>query len=298
LARTPERECELQTDAALARALIAAQFPQWATLPLARVESPSTDNDMYRLGDRMAARLPRRKSAVAPIEKEHAWLSRLAPCLPLAIPVPIAKGSPSVGYPYAWGVVQWITGEPPGAAVITDPVMARDLAGFVTALQAIDPTAGPGPGEHNGWRGSDLSTFDAVMRRRFNWLADLDDIAAIVAVWDRSLETPPWTGRAVWIHGDLKGANLLLQGKTVTGVLDWSAAGVGDPAVDLAPAWTLFAGEARSAFRKALAPDEAAWARGRAWALIEGVFGLSYYRGRNDALAVTGRRVLDAILFD
>jgi aminoglycoside phosphotransferase (APT) family kinase protein len=110
LARTPEREFELQTDAALARALIAAQFPQWATLPLARVESPSTDNDMYRLGDRMAARLPRRKSAVAPIEKEHAWLSRLAPCLPLAIPVPIAKGSPSVGYPY--GSRTWTTSPP------------------------------------------------------------------------------------------------------------------------------------------------------------------------------------------
>jgi aminoglycoside phosphotransferase (APT) family kinase protein len=103
LARTPEREFELQTDAALARALIAAQFPQWATLPLARVESPSTDNDM-------AARLPRRKSAVAPIEKEHAWLSRLAPCLPLAIPVPIAKGSPSVGYPY--GSRTWTTSPP------------------------------------------------------------------------------------------------------------------------------------------------------------------------------------------
>jgi aminoglycoside phosphotransferase (APT) family kinase protein len=156
LARAAEREGELQTDAALARALIAAQFPQWATLPLGRVEAHSTDNDMYRLGDRIAKRLPRRKSAVAPIDKEHAWLNRLAPRLPVAIPVPIAKGTPSLGYPYPWGIVQWISGEPPGVAVITDPEIARGLARFVVALQVIDPTAGPKPGKHNFWRGADL----------------------------------------------------------------------------------------------------------------------------------------------
>jgi aminoglycoside phosphotransferase (APT) family kinase protein len=136
------------------------------------------------------------------------------------------------------------------------------------------------------------------MRQRFDWLADLDDIAAIVEAWDLGLETPPWTGRATWIHGDLKGANLLLRENSIKGILDWSTAGVGDPAVDPAPAWTLFAGDARAAFREALEVDETAWARGRAWALIEGVFGLSYYRGENNALAIEGRRVIDAVLAD
>jgi len=49
-----DREDEVSTDAALARALVADQFDQWSGLPLTRVDAVSTGNDMYRLGDRLA----------------------------------------------------------------------------------------------------------------------------------------------------------------------------------------------------------------------------------------------------
>lgn len=42
---------------------------------------------------------------------------------------------------------------------------------------------------------------------------------------------------------------------------------IGDPACDLAIAWTLFTGESRDAFRATLQLDNATWARGRGWAL-------------------------------
>jgi aminoglycoside phosphotransferase (APT) family kinase protein len=293
-----ERAEEVETDAELARGLVATQFPGWSDLAIRRVQAASTDNDMYRLGDRLAVRLPRRESAVAPIDKEHTWLSRLAPCLPVAIPTPVAKGAPGLGFPYPWGVVRWIEGEPLGAAPITEAGIARDLARFIAALHEIDAAGGPSPGAHNFWRGAPLRAFDPELRRRFEWLSDLDDIGAIVAAWERGLDTPARAGPATWIHGDLKSANLLLRGRRLGGVLDWSAAGVGDPAVDVAVAWTLLAGDARAAFRETLGVDEAVWARGRAWALIEGVLGLSYYRGRNDELAVAGRYVIDAVLDD
>lgn len=69
---------ELVTDIALARGLVASQFPMWAQRPIVPVLAASTDNDIYRLGTDMAVRLPRRASAETPLDNEHAWLPRLA----------------------------------------------------------------------------------------------------------------------------------------------------------------------------------------------------------------------------
>jgi aminoglycoside phosphotransferase (APT) family kinase protein len=50
---------EIHTDIALVRRLLARQFPQWADLKIELVASYGTDHDIYRLGDHLAARLPR-----------------------------------------------------------------------------------------------------------------------------------------------------------------------------------------------------------------------------------------------
>jgi hypothetical protein len=50
---------EIETNVALMRKPLAGQFPQWMDLPISRVMSYGTDNYIYRLGDRLAARLPR-----------------------------------------------------------------------------------------------------------------------------------------------------------------------------------------------------------------------------------------------
>ena len=71
--------------------LVSAQFPQWADLPIEPVGSAGTDNARYRLGMEMVVRLPRILTATGQMEKEHRWLPKLAPLLPLAVPVPIAK---------------------------------------------------------------------------------------------------------------------------------------------------------------------------------------------------------------
>jgi aminoglycoside phosphotransferase (APT) family kinase protein len=294
-----DREHEVSTDAALAKGLVAGQFEQWAGLPVTRVDAVSTDNDMYRLGDRLALRLPRRRSAVAAVGKEQAWLPRLAPGLPLEVPRPVARGEPAHGYPFPWSVVEWLEGAPLDAVEAKDGSgIARDLGRFITALHAQDASEGPVAGAHNHWRGAPLATFDREMRRRFAVLSDLPDLAAIVAAWERGLAAEAWAGAPAWVHGDLKDGNLLFRNGALSGVLDWGLAGVGDPAGDLGAGWSLFEGRARAAFRAAVAADDATWARGRAWALIEGVLGLSYYRGRQDVLAQAGRRVIDRVLAD
>ena len=294
----PVRAEEIATDVALVQRLLAAQFPHWVDLSIAPVQADSTDNAMYRLGANMAVRLPRRESAATSIDKEHGWLPRLAPQLPLAVPLPVAKGAPGEGYPYPWSVVRWLDGETPRPGALDEMSAARELAAFVRALQAIDTGAGPRPGAHNQWRGVPLHQHDALMRQRFDWLADLEDISAIVAAWDRDSGAPRSKHAAVWIHGDLKAANLLCREGRLVGVLDWSCAALGDPANDLSVAWALFGPPARAAFRAELEVDDDTWMRGRAWALVEGVLALSYYRGKNDALAREGRCVIDSILAD
>lgn len=290
---------EAPTDAALVRRLLAAQFPHWAGLPIEPVRSDGTDNAMYRLGQDLAVRLPRRPGAVLPMDKEHAWLPRLAPALPLPIPLPVAKGEPAEGYPWPWSVCHWLDGQNPIPERMTDAVrLARDLAAFVRALQAIDASEGPRPGGHNFARGAPLASWQDTIRGRLSWLADLDDISVIATAWDEDSQASAWDGPATWLHGDLSEGNLLVKDGRLCGVIDWSCLAAGDLACELQVAWNLFEPEARSAFRAAMAVDPATWVRGRAWGLGMGVLNLSYYRTRSPALALKGRRAIDAVLAD
>jgi aminoglycoside phosphotransferase (APT) family kinase protein len=109
---------EVDTDVSLVRRLLAAQFPHWADLPIAPVESAGTDNAIYRLDDEMAVRLPRIHWATGQVDKEQLWLPKLAPLLPVAIPVPLGRGEPAEGYPWSWSVYRWLKGENPTIAEV------------------------------------------------------------------------------------------------------------------------------------------------------------------------------------
>ena len=137
---------EVATDAVLVRRLLAAQFPDWADLPIERAVSDGTDNAIYRLGDELAVRLPRIHWAAEQPEKEHRWLPRLAPLFPLPVPVPVAIGEPAEGYPWSWTVVPWLRGENATPERLDDPRLAAATLGeFVAALQRIDIAGGPTP---------------------------------------------------------------------------------------------------------------------------------------------------------
>ncbi|MES0036801.1 phosphotransferase [Mesorhizobium sp. M0046] len=171
-------------DAALVRRLIAAQFPEWADLPVEPVEPGGWDNRTFRLGDRMSVRLPSAAAYVAQVEKEHRWLPRLAPHLPLPIPVPLAKGAPGEGYPWPWSVYRWLGGRPAAGELIADLTeFARSLAGFLVALYRIDAVGGPPAGQHNFHRGGRLSVYDAETRAALSALGGRIDKAAAEAVW-------------------------------------------------------------------------------------------------------------------
>jgi aminoglycoside phosphotransferase (APT) family kinase protein len=290
---------DVDTDVPLVRRLLTAQFPQWGDLSIEPVPSDGTDNALYRLGDELVVRLPRIASAVEQVEKEQGWLPRLAPLLPLAIPVPVAKGTPAEGYPWVWSVYRWLDGDNATLDRLADPTRtASDLARFVAALQRVDPTGGPSPGEHNSLRGVPLAARDRGTRAVIATLDDTFDTDALTAAWDAAVQTPPWHGPGVWLHGDLQVGNLLAVDGRLSAVIDFGCVGVGDPACDVTAAWLYLPTETRDTFRNELEVDDATWARGRGWALSLGLGALAYYERSNPVLAGIARRAIDAVLAD
>ncbi len=187
---------ERDVDLSLVRRLVAGQFPQWADLPLAPVHSHGTDNALYRLGDEMAVRLPRIEAAAGQVDKEHLWLAKLAPRLPLQIPVPLAKGRPAGGYPWHWSVCRWLNGDDATAEPVTDMRAAAGALGdFVAALWRLDPAGGPAPGVHNSGRGVPLATRDRYFREAISSLAGTIDTDAATAAWAAALDAPEWGDR-------------------------------------------------------------------------------------------------------
>lgn len=290
---------EVSTDEALVGRLLATQFPRWADLPLEPVDSAGTDNAMYRLGDGLAVRLPRIPWAIEQVDKEHRWLPALAPSLPLAIPSPVAMGVPGEGYPWRWSIYRWLEGEDATTGRLRDPLQAAiDLGRFVAAMHQIDPVGGPPPGEHNFFRGVPLAERDQETRDAIVSLRGMVDATALTAAWDAALRAPQWHEGGVWIHGDLQPGNLLIVDGQLNAVIDFGGLGVGDPACDLLPAWNLFDSSSRDAFREALDIDDAAWARGRGWALSIALIFIPYYLETNSVGVANARRVIEEVLAD
>ena len=274
-----------------------AQFPRWADLPLTPVTSAGTDNALYRLGDTLVVRLPRIGWATNQAALEREWLPRLAPHLPLAIPEPLAIGQPAAGYPWEWAVYRWLEGEDATRAPITDPAQAAtDLAHFILALHRVDPAISAPVRAPASGRSELLSARDIEVRAAITASEGLIDTAAATVAWETALHAPEWPGPPVWIHGDLLPGNLLFTHGRLSAVIDFSCLGLGDPAVDLLPAWAFFDTDTRPLFRRALAVDEATWARGRGWALSVGVIALPYYVETNPVLAGVARRAIEAVL--
>jgi aminoglycoside phosphotransferase (APT) family kinase protein len=281
---------ELQIDEALVRRLLAAQFPEWADLPLRRVEPRGTVNAIFRLGDELSLRLPRRNGPTAPGSKESDWLPKLAPLLPVDVPAPVAQGRPNAEYPWFWEIHTWVEGETVPVAEIDAIQAARDLAALIGTMQRLDPAGAP-PG-----RGIPLAERDADIRY---WLARFDGNPIVTTEWERAVAAPPWDGPPVWHHGDLDVRNWLVRKGRISGVIDWGAMGVGDPACDVMVAWKLHSPTARDAFRDALPTDDATWARARGWVLSQAVAILAYYTPENNpALFHEAESWLDLVLSD
>lgn len=287
---------EVDVDLSLARRLVAGQFTQWADLPITEFPSAGTDHAIYRLGDELAVRLPRRPSAVPALAKERLWLPRFAQLLPLAIPVPLAQGAPAEGFPFPWSVYRWLDGQNVADHPVADAEdAAARLGRFVAALQRIDTTGAPPT-----FRGGPLSALDGRVRGEIRDLGaeGLLDPDVATAEWEAAIAAPAWEGPPVWVHADLNPVNLLACGGRLTAVIDFGELGTGDPAIDLLPAWAWLTAWTRDLFRSQVGADDGTWVRGRGWALGLGVGAVHYYRHTNPVLAAIGQHAITQIAAD
>lgn len=261
---------ELHVDAALAARLVAAQHPDLAA-PIELVAN-GWDNVIFRLGDRHAVRMPRRRLAIGLMRNEQRWLPALAPRLPVPIPAPVRIGEPApeLGYDAPWSIVPWFDGAAAvGFDAATRGVAVNGLAAFVAELSA---TPAPPDAPANPYRGVPLAERDDAVRARLT-SGRVPHAAGLLEVWERALAAPGWSAPPVWLHGDLHPANLVLAASGfLTAVVDFGDLTAGDPATDLATAWLTFEAPARRVFRAEVEArrglDEATWERARGWALV------------------------------
>lgn len=286
----PHAEVRPHIDAALARRLLDAQFPEWRELPIHPVEHDGWDNRTFRLGEELSVRLPSAAGYVEQVAKEQEWLPRLAPVLPLPIPQPIAEGSPDSGFPFPWSVYRWLPGRPVVLLgdVSQDAALAEAIGRFLVALRAAPVEGAPEPGTHNFFRGAPPEVYGEEALAAFPVLGA--DAGRARALWAEATESR-WEGPPVWFHGDVAPGNLLTAGGALSAVIDFGTSGVGDPACDLVPAWTMFEGAARDSFRRTVGLDDATWARARGWALWKAAITL-----RDDPAAPEPRATLARLL--
>lgn len=260
---------EVVLDESLVGGLLAEQHPDLAGLPLAAVDA-GWDNFLFRLGDELVVRLPRRAASAGLVLNEQRWLPELAPRLPLEVPVALRLGRPGVGYPWHWSVCPWFEGTMLASGPSHDPAqLASDLGGFFGHLH----TRAPGDAPRNPWRGIPLADRAEHTRGQIRGLegdpglgaVELDDVEAL---WESLWPTPAHAGPPVWLHGDPHPANLLVSGGRLAAVLDWGDVTSGDPASDLASAWMALPPGQRPVLREAAGEiDDDTWVRARGWAL-------------------------------
>jgi aminoglycoside phosphotransferase (APT) family kinase protein len=275
---------ELDVDETLVRALLAEQFPGWADLPLERA-GDGTVNVIYRLGEELSVRIPRRDGPETEDDLEFRWLPLLAPQLPVAIPRPVARGRPGAGYPWFWSVHTWLQGDLP-----TGPLAVADVAGLVSALQRIELPAAPEPAYG---RGRPLADRDAYVRAALERV----DAPGALELWERAVSAPGWEHEPVWVHADLDRRNVLVRDGRLAAVLDWGGVGVGDPAADVMVAWKLVDAEERERFRELVGVDDATWLRAQGWVVSQALSALGYYTlDTNPAIVGEATRWLAEVL--
>ncbi len=289
---------EVAADAEIAARLVREQHPDLAG-SLTLVAS-GWDNTLYRLGDELCLRLPRRQVAADLVLNEYRWLPAIAARVSVQVPAPVRLGAPAGCYPWHWTISRWIDGEPAAALPPGERgAIAARLARFMNELHV----PAPGDAPRNPVRGVPLAHRTRAVRDRLS-SGLLPDADALWALWERLLTVPAWPGPPLWLHGDPHPANVLVDRPAAGGpprlaaMLDFGDLTGGDPATDLAAGWLLFGQRARAVFRaKVAGADASTWQRARGWALNMGT-AIAASSADNPTMAAIGAHALTQVLLE
>lgn len=289
----PTADVALTTD--LVSMLLADQTPALAGLPVTEFAS-GWDTALFRVGDGLLARFPRREAAEPLLRNEIDWLPTVGTLVTLPIPQPVLVGDPSDAFGRPWTVVPYVPGV---SAATLEPAartaFAEQLADFLWSLHVPAPAHAP----INPVRGGTLARREPDARARAR-LADEPQRDALLARWEAWTAAPDHDGVDVWLHGDLHPHNLIVgEDGLLATVVDWGDVTAGDPACDLATAWLTFDAAGRRAFRERVdlghPLGEATWTRAKAWALHLGLL-LAHENDDDPTLRAVGRHALTQLL--
>jgi aminoglycoside phosphotransferase (APT) family kinase protein len=285
-------EAQIDVPDAVVRSLIDTQFPRWSGLPLTRAASDGTINRVDFLGDNLVVRMPFIDWGADDADRHARLPAELRGALDVALPELAARGEPGDGMPWEWGVYRRIDGRHPRVGDSRDEAaLVEGLARFLTEMKSV-----PIDGAMASPAAFDAAYDDHQTRAKVEALGS----PAAMRAWDDAVAAyaagaPDTSG---WIHGDVMPGNLMLIGGADTrlhAVLDWAAAGAGDPALDLLGAWTCLREDARRDLFTSLSPTEDELARARGFAVRKVAWGLPYYRESLPGFAAVMQFTLDQI---
>lgn len=288
-------EAEVAIDVDLVQWLIAEQAPQWADKNVYYLAT-GWDNEVYRLGEQLLIRLPRREVAELLGVRERQWLPRMSKDCGMDLGAPIFVGRSTDRYPLTFSVCRYTPGV--SAATITREQRdgyASTLADYLYALHTKAPRDAP----RSEFRGGTLMSLDERTRERILSLPDSQQKAA-QRIWRSAIQAPDYLGSARWLHGDPHPHNTIVAPADghyrMEALVDFGDMCAGDPASDLGMLWMHFTEYHRelALLRHGVKHCSPAWLRARGWALRYAM--LTAPLGPDDPLGRIGQETLDELL--
>lgn len=248
----------MEVDERLVRRLLRSQFPELG-LRSVRVLADGWDSSVYLVDGEWAFRFPRRAVVLPGFEVELDLLPRLAPLLPVDVPVPVHVGTPANGFPWPFAGSRLIRGHEATGAAGRDAI-AAGLGRALRALHAPATLAAVGGGlREDANRRADMASRVPFARDRLAELAAAglwDAPAAVEEILGAARELPRPEPTAV-CHGDLHFRHLIVAGGELRGLIDWIDVCRADPAIDLQLLWSFFGPPERELFLREYGPVSA-----------------------------------------
>jgi aminoglycoside phosphotransferase (APT) family kinase protein len=241
----------------LALELIREQFPELSPTKI-RLLGAGWDNTAFLINEDLIFRFPRREIALPLLEAEWSILPKLAPHLPLPVPVPKWRGSPTSRFPWPFIGYKMLPGFTACYANLSEDeraALAEPIAHFLSKLHNTPGASIAGCHIFGDNRSRiDGSVLIPKILKNFEELALLkllENRKELESILEKStnLRAPM---SSVVVHGDFYVRHLLVDERHhLVGVIDWGDVHLGDPAMDLSIAHSFLPKQAHKTFRDA-----------------------------------------------
>ncbi|MDP8909476.1 MAG: phosphotransferase [Chloroflexota bacterium] len=218
-------------------------------------------SSVFKTEDGACLKVARSAEAASRLRHAFAVSAAIAPFVDVAVPQAVRWLPATEAQPHGGVLCAWMDGAQLSAAADPGPVAA-----FLRDLHAVDPTVLRSiVAPYGRWR------VQQIDRARRGLAAASALIGPEMTRWvgrvlgDLADDLQRLPGPAV-VHGDVWRENMLCARFALTAVLEWEAAAIGDPAVDLAGLWHLGDDWARGVL-DALGPPLSERRRCQAWRL-------------------------------